>query len=279
MIDKRDVKNLSIVDFLSKSGLKPKRSSGKWVFFTSPFRKESNPSFAVNTVKNTWHDFGTEEYGDIIELAMKLNNSTFKEALEFLKGPSMILEDNTAPAVVKPGIEIISVNELQDKRLLDYVISRKVKTQIAALYCKEISFKFPYGKSNRIHKCIGFKNDMGGYELRSSFFKVSSAPKCYTTIKGENVSVNLFEGFMDYLSALTYYKKTKFKNKTYILNGVGQIGSLLPMLDGKFVNIFIDNDDAGDGVVAKIRNAGVSYEDFRDIYEWHNDFNSFLMAQ
>lgn len=279
MTDLDEIKKLSIVDFLAKSGLKPRRSSGKWVFFFSPFREESKPSFAVNTVKNTWYDFGTEDYGSIIDLAMKLNGSSFKETIKFFKNPFMIIEENVKPVITKPGIEIIDFKELLSDKHIEYLISRKVNPQIARLYCHEVSFRFPYGKSQRTYSCIGFKNDLGGYELRNSFFKVSSAPKCYTTIPGENVRVNLFEGFMDYLSALTYYKKKKFKNKTYVLNGVGQIGSLLPMLEGKIVNVFLDNDAAGDAVVEKLKTAGVEYEDFRDIYEWYNDFNAFIMAQ
>ena len=51
------------------------------------------------------------------------------------------------------------------------------------------------------------------------------------------------------------------------------------MLEGKIVNVFLDNDAAGDAVVEKLKTAGVEYEDFRDIYEWYNDFNAFIMAQ
>ncbi len=278
MTDLDEIKKLSIVDFLAKSGLKPRRSSGKWVFFFSPFREESKPSFAVNTVKNTWYDFGTEDYGSIIDLAMKLNNYSLKEAIKFFQNPLVTIEENIKPVITKPGIEIIDTRELSDKNV-EYLISRKVNPGIARLYCRNISFRFPYGKSQRSYSAIGFKNDLGGYELRDSFFKISSAPKCYTTIDGDIERINLFEGFMDYLSALTYYRKYKFKNKTYVLNGVGQIGILLPMLEGKIVNVFLDNDEAGDAVVEKLKNSGVEYEDFRDIYEWYNDFNAFIMAQ
>lgn len=47
-------------------------------------RDEKTPSCKWYKEKNTWHDFGSGEHGDVIDLIMKLNNCTFQEACRLL---------------------------------------------------------------------------------------------------------------------------------------------------------------------------------------------------
>jgi hypothetical protein len=63
--------------------------------------------------------------------------------------------------------------------------------EIADRYCREIDF-FLYGKKQTV---IGFKNNAGGYELRSKNFKGSSSPKDVTFIDIRTDDVAVFEGF------------------------------------------------------------------------------------
>ena len=53
-----------------------KRQGGWWVCRT-PWRDDSNPSFAVSLTTGRWKDFAASEGGDIIELAMRLFNESF----------------------------------------------------------------------------------------------------------------------------------------------------------------------------------------------------------
>jgi hypothetical protein len=55
-------------------------------FINNPFRNERSPSNSLywNKKNNTWRDFGSGEYGDVIDLYMKLNGCDFKEALRDL---------------------------------------------------------------------------------------------------------------------------------------------------------------------------------------------------
>ncbi len=48
---------------------------------------------------------------------------------------------------------------------------------------------------------MGFKNNFGGFELRNKYFKGSSSPKEITLISNNSPDrLNVFEGFMDFLS-------------------------------------------------------------------------------
>jgi len=49
-----------------------------------PFHKENSPSFFIFTNSNTFHCFGCQAGGDVIEFVMKKFNIDFKEALKML---------------------------------------------------------------------------------------------------------------------------------------------------------------------------------------------------
>ena len=75
--------------------------------------------------------------------------------------------------------------------------------------------------------------------------------KALTTIQGKTNKLTVFEGFMDYLSALTYFADCS-NHSTVVLNGVGQIGQLLRKLANyQKVFLFIDNNAAGKAVAEK----------------------------
>lgn len=282
MIDRfEQARNISIVEYLDKCGYQATNKHGKFRSYYSPIGKESNPSFKVNTAKNRFCDYHSNKSGSILDLVIELEPmvSTLTEAADFL------LADNTVkigrympPKIEKKGLEIISVEDIKSQNLIDYFVDgRKIDINVLMKYCKEVSFSFPYGKRpNRIYRAVGFENSMGGFELRSSFMKVASAPKSFSKINGikKTDTVNITEGFVDFLSALSYFKIEAFKNTTYILNGVGQINVLKPLLQGKKINYFGDSDKAGDEVLGELANV----TDYRSIYEFYNDFNSYIKS-
>ena len=132
---------------------------------------------------------------------------------------------------------------------------------------------------------MGFKNNKGGYELRSKYFKGSSSPKYYTLIKGQNkTTINLFEGFFDFLSALTYYNLQIPNKDTIILISLTFISDVLPLFaKSQKVNTFLDNDKAGKNASIMLQNEfSVVRNRSIEIYPEFNDFNDFLknkMAQ
>ena len=279
------IKKLSITDFMQRRGYRWERSHDKNAAYLSPFRSESNPSFVVNKHRNTWTDFGDSDestnHGDIISLVMRLDNVTFPEALAILEdktyNPVSIFHE---PIEKKKSIRVEKVSNLTSKDLIEYItLTRGIKWEIADMYCKEVAYSFPSGTHpESIYTAIGFQNDLGAFELRNPVMKLSTDPKCFTTIDGDDTECNLFEGFVDALSYLEYHNLTKFKEKTYVLNGTGMIHILLPFLKGK-VNVYADNDNAGNDLLNIIKESGLEYVDQRVKFEYYNDYNNKLTAK
>ena len=196
----QNIKQISITDYLQQQGYSPARVQGIHFWYCSPLRNESTPSFKVNTERNQWYDFGTGEHGDIIDLVRALQHCTMNEAIEFLTGSKQIVQQDFSfgggRKISKHKLEIISVQSLTNPHLLRYIAERGISPNTANRFCSEVH----YNNTNRTYYAIGFANDAGGWEIRSPYFKGCIAPKSFTTIsKGTDV-LQIFEGFMDFLS-------------------------------------------------------------------------------
>ena len=65
-------KQIKIADYLQSLGHHPVKQQGANLWYKSPLRNESEPSFKVNTTMNSWFDFGMGKGGNIITLASYL---------------------------------------------------------------------------------------------------------------------------------------------------------------------------------------------------------------
>ena len=90
--------------------------------------------------------------------------------------------------------------------------------------------------------------------------------------------LNVFEGFMDFLSALTSFKTDRSGCDTIILNGVGFVKRILDRLpDYHTINLFLDNDKAGLEAAAQIQLIRPdTINRSQNIYPDCKDFNDFL---
>jgi hypothetical protein len=175
------------------------------------------------------------------------------------------------------GIKIKHIQKLQTAALIQYLEQRKIPFSIACGYLKEAYY---YAK-NKTFFALALKNDLGGYELRNKYFKGSNSPKEITTISGStgNNSVNVFEGFMDFLSALVYYKINKPNCSTIILNSVSQLGKVFNLLSGfEHINLYLDNDRAGKEDTKRIQDKyPKAVNRSKIIYPGYKDFNEFII--
>jgi DNA primase len=272
-----DIKITHIIDYLGAKGFQPVKINSNTALYYSPFREEKTPSFNVSMKKNVWFDFGPGEGGNLVKLVMMLENYSLNEALTNLNGNlhSRLVRE-LPPFDENEHIRITHTRLLQRRSLTKYLDSRRISLIFSRKYLKEANYTVHHKK----YFALAFKNDRGGYELRNEFFKGGSSPKYFTTIPGPDPSrLSVFEGFMDFLSACTYYDQIPVC-KTIILNSL----SFLPRIESelaiaKIVNLYLDNDTAGRKATQKTLDNHPHAKDWAQIvYPNNKDFNEFLMA-
>lgn len=123
-------------------------------------------------------------------------------------------------------LRILSVGEIRHPALIGYLRERGIDPAVAGALCREVH----YAVGERRFFAIGFRNDAGGWELRSPQFKGSSAPKSITTFDRHGDTALLFEGFFDLLSYLTLQHEPEPTADTAVLNSVVNLPRALPFL-------------------------------------------------
>ena len=273
-----DIKKISLVEFLNQLGYQPTGRDSKGLWFYAPYRSERKPSFHVNPRKNVWFDFGSGDGGDIFTLAGELCNST-----DFIRQAEYIAEKMRMPVsrpykpepfIEQPTFEDVKISKLVSPALLSYLANRGIPADIAQRYCVQVDYKL-HGKN---YYAIGFENSAHGYELRNAFFKGSYPPKHITHIANSNARCNVFEGFIDFLSAERLGLNDG--NDSVVLNSVANVGKAIPTL-AKYPLIlcYLDNDTAGRAAVARLRREfGDRVSDKSALYPDHKDLNDYLQS-
>ena len=197
-----DLKNISIRLFLARRGIQPKYERNGYGMYLSPLREERTPSFKVDYVQNLWYDFGLGEGGTLLTLMMRMERCDSREAVRRLqngekrdagsaslssgiyKRPAVGEHSPVMRPATVPALRILSDAPLRHPVLIGYLASRGIAQRIAAGYCREVRYEV----NGRAFFAVGFRNDAGGWELRSARFKGGSSPKYITTLKGCNAT-------------------------------------------------------------------------------------------
>ena len=274
----QNIKQISITDYLQQQGYAPARVQGIHYWYYSPLRNESTPSFKVNTERNQWYDFGSGEHGDIIDLVCALHRCTISEAIRLLSGAKQVAHQELSfggeRKISERKLEILSAQPLSNPYLLRYLAARSIPLPVASAYCSEVLFQ----NMNRTYYAIGFANDALGWEIRNMYYKGCIAPKAITTISKATDVLQIFEGFMDFLSWQTLNPSSTCD--TIVLNSL----ALLPRIQEKIksykqVEGFLDNDDAGRKSFAVLKQICPQIVDGSTRYQEHKDLNEWLVAQ
>ncbi|MDE1193135.1 MAG: CHC2 zinc finger domain-containing protein [Arachidicoccus sp.] len=277
----QEAKALDMVAYLSGRGYEPTQVKGVNYWYLSPLRKEKTPSFKVNRLRNQWYDFGIGKGGDLLDFIRLLDNCTIPEVLQKLEEcnvtfirPVQLMD----LPVDTPSIEILSVHIISSSALIRYCRSRCIPWRVADHYLQEVR----YNNGGKIYYALGFKNDAGGYELRSSHFKGSSSPKSSTWIKNGADILAVFEGFFYFLSYLVLLDaETASLHDFLILNSVSFFSvHLTEMQSYKRVHLYLDNDNAGNRYTAlALEKSPEIFVDERGFYKGGKDLNEWLVCK
>ena len=272
------IKQISITDYLQQQGYAPARVQGIHYWYYSPLRNERTPSFKVNTERNQWYDFGSGEHGDIIDLVCALHRCTISGAIRLLSGAKQVAHQEFSfggeRKISERKLEILSAQPLSNSYLLRYLAARAIPLPVASAYCSEVLFQ----NMKRTYYAIGFANDAMGWEIRNMYFKGCIAPKAVTTIKRGTDCLQIFEGFMDFLSWQTLNPSSTCD--AIVLNSLALLPRIKEQMMGyKEVESFLDNDDAGRKSFAVLRQMFPQVVDGAARYREHKDLNEWLVAQ
>ncbi|EMB14857.1 toprim domain-containing protein [Rhodopirellula europaea] len=283
-------KQVPLADVLQRLGHTPAYRRGEDLWFQSPFRQESEPSFKVNE-NNYWYDFATGEHGDIIDLMRAIRGGcTVKEALAELRSllgqpaaDPLPKAKADAPVKTQSTAEITSVGPIQSRALLSYLRSRGISEQVAKANLQEVRYK----RDGNNYFAIAFENDAGGFEIRTEKFKGSLQSKAITTRHPGGDTVSVFEGFTDWLTAIERHAIAP-DDTVIVMNSaalkaavVEQIKALAPTS----VSLWLDNDATGTQTKQDLIEMlskdcpQVKVTDHSSLYSEFNDLNALHMEE
>ncbi|WP_289630524.1 toprim domain-containing protein, partial [uncultured Phocaeicola sp.] len=250
--------------------------------YRAPYRNERTPSFRVNVAKQLWYDFGTGKGGDIFTLAGEfIGSNDFMEQVKFIAETAnmpMPVPEVSKPTFLpkrsEPAFEGMETAPLLHSPLTDYLAERGIPYGIASRYCCRLN----YGVRGKRYFAVGFPNVAGGFEIRSRFFKGSVPPKDVSLVKMESSQADVcsvFEGFMDFLSAVTLGLET---GDCLVLNSVANVEKAMRYLDGcGRIDCYLDRDEAGRRTLATLKgHYGERVCDRSALYDGCKDLNEYL---
>jgi len=270
--------SISLEEVLFSLGHLPTKQSEKEAWYLNPFASESQASFKINKGLNYWYLFSEGIGGTNTDFMKKYLNTSVNEVLVWAEKQSFssFHKQNISNQKLEnlpKSYEIIEIKNVQHPALLEYLKERKVGNQTQFL--QEIHYRM----NDKNYFGIGFKNDSGGYEIRNKYSKICLVKKDVSTIKNDSENVKIFEGFFDFLSVKNIEKSLGNKPSDYlILNSVSMIHNLKNSL-GKYekVELYLDNDEAGNRAVEIISSEIQNAKDCRVLYSDFKDFNDWLI--
>ena len=277
----REAKEIDIVDYLSTLGFEPAKIRGNDFWYLSPLRQERTPSFKINRTLNRWYDHGLGQGGNLVDFGVLFYSCTVGEFLKGLDGgfslhqPPAVRHSNIKVQAPERRLKIVDEFHLGSLHLLRYLEHRRIAIEIAEKYCREVLYEL----GGKTYYGIAFKNDLGGFEIRNPYFKISSSPKGITTFQTNSEEVIVFEGFMDFLSFKTMQQNLKEGSHDFvILNSLSLFGIARPFMeDHSRILLFLDQDEAGQNCSRRALSLSSKYEDHSSLYRFHKDFNDWVM--
>ena len=270
--------SISLEEVLLSLGHLPTKQNEKEAWYLNPFANESQASFKINKSLNYWYLFSEGIGGTNTDFMKKYLNASVNEVLVWAENQNFSsfhqqsISNQKAENLSK-HYEIIEIKNVQHPALLEYLRERKVGNQTQFL--DEIHYRM----KDKNYFGIGFKNYSGGYEIRNKYSKICLGKKDISTIKNGSESLRIFEGFFDFLSFKNVENFLEKEPVDYlVLNSVSMISKIKNSLENyKNIELYFDNDEAGNRAVEMIKNENKNAEDCRVLYSDFKDLNDWMI--
>jgi DNA primase len=273
----KQARQIDMVDYLASLGYTPKKIKKDDYWYHSPLRNERTASFKINRKKNVWYDHGSGQGGNLVDFGLLFHKCSITELLSKLNEmfsfhPPKQIESVSAPA--ESSIQLLSERKIVSLSLLRYLKQRRIAESIAKKYCCEISFS----TNGKAYTAIGFKNDLGGFELRNQWYKGSIAPKAVTSIGNSNKELAVFEGFFDFLSYQTINLNQPTSAFNFLVLNTTSFfeKSREYMEQHDRIRLFLDSDKTGQNCIAQALSWSLKYKDDSSLYKGYKDLNDWI---
>ncbi|MHA6697246.1 toprim domain-containing protein [Chryseobacterium sp. A321] len=237
-----------------------------------------------------YYDFKKDKGGGLLTAVMDLENLSFLSAVAFLEADFSLssselteiqtkasTERKRAPS--KSTLKLLSFGSVKDVALRSYFKSRGISSTVLEDYGLEVCFQL----KGRKGVAFGLENSKGGYDLRSSTWKLKSGPSSYSIVEQSAKRMVIFEGLTDLLTyvELQYQKGSLIRRTLVVLNSVTQCSRFLEDFSSfsGYVFVCLDGDEAGEKATQKILEGmpQAKVRDVRSVYgiskEGFNDLN------
>lgn len=290
----QQAKAIPIAEILEKIGAMPIKKAKNEYWYKSPLREENTASFHVHINNNIWYDFGIGKGGDNVDLvcqhleaskvgcsipdALRWMDNMFGQAITIKPVPT------NEPQKPESKLKLMEVRDLNFRGLLNYIENRGIPLSIAKQVLKEL--RVHNLESNKTFLAVGLLNEDDGYEIRNPKVKSSVKAKNISFIRGTNPNkkgIHIFEGFMDFLSAVTDNNKM-FEEDTIVLNSLSLLSKATPYIKDygyRVAYTWLDNDEAGQNATKALHEFFATqdglnhvpmnerYQPYKDVNEWH----------
>ena len=284
----KQAKSEPLPEFLGRLGYAPVHVRGNDVWYRSPFRpNERTASFKIDRERNIWYDHGAGQGGTIIDFVAELHGTTdipriltiIANTLESPARPMMVAMPSASSRPKESPI-IESVGDISDQALVAYLHERAIPIDLARLYLKQVGYRV----GTHAFRALGFGNDAGGFEVRNANFKGSLGTKDITTfVRDGSTSTAVFEGFFDFLSVLTHYKREQAVGNVMVLNSLALLPRGIEQMQARSIeriHAYFDHDEAGaKGLHTLAEQKAWQVSDASVLYAGFKDANEFLTSR
>ncbi|MCL4639387.1 MAG: hypothetical protein M5Z89_10395 [Olivibacter sp.] len=285
------IKNRVLIsDFLNREGFTPVRQTAVTSAYKAPYRIDNDPSLIVNDKKGVWFDHGEGQGGTIIELGLKLYNTT---SVEYVVGRINQLYDNIPLTKVpnrndlerhterKPH-EIVRIKPLGNNFAISSYLQSRGIFEEATRTKKVVEVYYDHVRDNGERKRYfgaGWQNEAGGYDIRSKYGKICIDKKDILIMNGNSGRANIFEGMINFLSALKE-NTASMVDTNVIMNTLSFSNKVIHKIKQEppnELNLFLDNGPGGDKFTKMFKETFPLLNDMRYLYSTFGDYNDKIL--
>lgn len=296
-MDSKQANALPLTQVLERMGATPARQTEREAWYLSPLRQEQTASFHIHRAANVWYDFGEGKGGTVIDLVcaylqIRGEAAGVADALRWLRPKFGHPNDEPTAPRFPPAVErepawtLKRVKTIMHVALQHYVAQRGIPLELAQRYLKEIHAVHSSTGKNMF--ALGLRNEEMGYEVRNPFFKGTVGAKGISFIRGAVIkppAIHVFEGMMDFLSAVAETGAPQFDGDTIVLNSVSCLPAALPYIRGygyRTLHSWLDHDRAGQQATQTLAEfarleEGLTHQPMNALYAPHRDVNTWRM--